>query len=185
MAPYKAVPFVAGAPNAEVIGQTVMAFAENFQADEIAPLLPKHGFATIDPDKWYLHQQWMDVLKELSTLPNATSNFVAFGRSVVEKAILPPEMDSIPKALNALHAIHHLNLRNVPEEEGYRIKVLGDTHYLVYHNTPNPDDGIYGFIWGMCARFKKPDEIFSVHVVENPNPDEEPGTIFDVTWGPR
>ena len=183
MARYAAKPYVAGTPQAEVIGQTVMAFIDNLQADEIAPLLPQHGFAEIAPDRWYPHQNWMDVLKELAEMPNSSVNFVAFGRSVVEKAVMPPEIDSIPKALNLLHMIHHMNLRNIPEDEGYKIKVLGEKHYQVYHNTPNPDDGIYGFIWGMCARFKQPGEAFTVRRIENPNPDEEPGTVFDVTWG--
>jgi hypothetical protein len=181
--PYQAQPFVAGTPQAEVIGQTVQAFVENLQADEIMPLLPKHGFAAIEAETWYPHQNWMNVLKELDGLPNASANFVAFGRSVVEKAVMPPEINSIPAALNALNAIHHLNLRNVPDEEGYRIKVLSDNHYWVYHNTPNPNDAIYGFIWGMCARFKAPKESFTVRRIENTNEAEEPGALFDVTWG--
>lgn len=185
MSPYTASRFVAGSPDALVIGQTMMAFLENVEADLIMPIMKKHNLDHLDPDQWYLHQKWMDVLRELSEKlgGQADTAFVAIGREVVRKAVMPPEMNSIPVALNALHAIHHLNLRNIPEDEGYVVKELGAQHYQVYANTPNPDEAIYGFIWGMCARFKQADEHFTVRIIPNPHPQQIPGTLFDVTWG--
>lgn len=183
MADYVATPYVAGSPNAEVIGQTVLAFVDNLEADVIAPLLPKHGLDKIDPEGWYSHQAWMDVLKDLSALPGASSAFVAFGRKVVENAVMPPEVDSIPKVLNLLHTIHHLNLRNVPEQEGYSVEQKGEHHYWVYHNTPNPDDAIYGFIWGLVARYKAPGEHFVVRRVTGVENPAHPGSIFEIKWG--
>lgn len=184
MGHYVAKPFVAGTPQAEVIGQTMASFAENLESSVIKPILEQHGLTKIDEEKWYPHQKWMDILKEMNdTLGgSASSAFVAFGRSVVEKAVMPPEIQSIPDALNALHAIHHANLRNIPEEEGYAIEVVNDQHYIVYHNTPNPDDAIFGFLWGMAARFKKPDELFIVRKIDNPAP-EKARTAFEVKWG--
>jgi hypothetical protein len=170
---YVAKPFIAGSPTAEVIGQVVLAFAQNLEADEIAPLLPKYGLDNIDPEKWYSHQSWMNVLRDLSQLPGSDSAMVAFGKKVVETAVMPPEMDSIPKALHALHAIHHLNLRNIPQDEGY----------VVYHNTPNPDTAIYGFLWGMASRFRASGEKFKVQQVPNPNPEQQPGTLYEIKWG--
>ncbi|PJF21187.1 MAG: hypothetical protein CUN56_12355, partial [Phototrophicales bacterium] len=128
---YVAKPFVAGTPEALVIGQTVAAFAENLESEVIAPLLPKYGLDNIDPEKWYPHQSWFNVLKDLNdTLgEGADSAFIAFGRKVVETAVMPPEIQSIPDILNALHAIHHLNLKNIPEEEGYQIEKVTDNHY--------------------------------------------------------
>lgn len=185
MSKYTAKPYVAGSPDAEVIGQVVLAFAENLEAEHIKPLLPKHGFENIDPEKWYPHQWWLNVLKDLtdSMGGGASSAFVAFGRKVVETAVMPPEINSIPTALNALHAIHHLNLRNIPDEEGYVVKPMGANFYHVYQNTPNPDDAIYGFLWGMVARFKGPGEIFVVRKIENPAPFDTPGTLFEIKWG--
>lgn len=183
---YVAKPYVAGSPQAEVIGQTMLSFADNLAADVIQPILDRHGLSEIDPDKWYSHQEWMDILKEMEeTLEGgASSAFVAFGRRVVENAVMPPQIKTIPDALNALHAIHHANLRNVPEEEGYGIEVKGDKHYIVLHNTPNPDDAIYGFLWGMAARFKGPHEIFNVRKIDNPAPDRA-RSAYEVTWGPK
>jgi hypothetical protein len=181
--PYTAKPFVAGTPEAEVLGQTVLAFAENLRADLIKPLLPKHGLDNIQPDKWYPHQSWMNVLKEIQEMPGSSEMFVAFGKQVVKSAAMPPEMKTIPDALNALHDIHHMNLRNIPPEEGYVVEQKGPKHYYVYENTPNPSDAIYGFIWGLCARFKQPGESFSVTPRENPNSHQTPGQLFEVKWG--
>lgn len=182
MSPYVAQPFVAGTPKAEVIGQTMIAFSENLEASMIEPILARHGLQRIDENKWYPHQLWMDILKEMGDLPGSGSAFVAFGRQVVENAVMPPSIQSIPDALNALHAIHHANLRNIPQEEGYSIEVKGERHYIVYHNTPNPEDAIYGFLWGMAARFKGPDEMFIVRAIPNPAPHKA-RSAYEIKWG--
>lgn len=185
MAHYVAKPFVAGTPQAEVIGQVVLAFSQNLEAAQIAPLLPKYGLDNVDPDQWYPHQNWMNVLRDIAQDDTGASSsaLVAFGKQVVETAVMPPEIDTIPKALNALHAIHHMNLRNIPEEEGYTIVEKGPQHYWVYHNTPNPGDTIYGFLWGLAARYKGDGERFVVRIIDNPNPDDVPGSLFEVKWG--
>ncbi len=183
---YIAQPFVAGTPQAEVIGQAVSAFAENIEAERIRELLPKHGLGNIEPETWYPHQDWMNVLKDINDeMDDAASVFVAFGKKVVETAVMPPEMQTPEDVLHALHAIHHANLRNIPEEEGYRVKKLGDKHYHVYENTPNPSQTIYGFLWGLMQRFTDDREDFLVEQLDNPNPTDEPGTLFDVKWGPE
>lgn len=185
MAKYVAEPYVAGSPEALVIGQTMHAFLDNVQVDVIQPILQRHNATEIKADEWYPHQLWMDILKDIEEALGGRSQsaFVAFGRQVVENAVMPPEMKTIPDALNALHAIHHLNLKNVPEDEGYFVEKIDEKHYHVYENTPNPSDAIYGFIWGICARFKRDGEAFTVKVIDNPKPDEQPGVLFDVTWG--
>ncbi len=185
MARYAAKSFVAGSPDAVVIGQAVQAFTSNLESSVIKPILPRHGFGNIDPEAWYPHQNWMNVLKEISDLPEGSSALVAFGRKVVETAVMPPEIDSVPKVLDALHAIHHLNLRNIPEEEGYFVEKLGERHYMVYQNTPNPDDAIYGFIWGLVSRYTPAGDQFVVRQVANTKPDQYPGTPFEIKWGGR
>ncbi len=182
--PYVAQPYVAGTPEAEVRGETMIAFSENLEAEAMQPILEQYGAANIQPDQWYSHQLWMDILKALETHlgNNASQAFVAFGRKVVETAAMPDAIQSIPDALNALHAIHHVNLRNVPQEEGYAIAELGEKHYVVYHNTPNPEDAIYGFLWGMAARFKGPGEIFRVKQIANDRPDTA-RSAYEIRWG--
>lgn len=184
MSNYVAQSFVAGSPQAEVSGMAMIAFAENLESKIIQPILEKYGLKAIDSQKWYPHQLWMDILKEMNdTLKGgATTAFVAFGRQVVQTAVMPPEIQSIPDVLHALHAIHHANLRNIPEEEGYFIEVLGDCHYLVHHNTPNPEDAIYGFLWGLVARFKAKDEVFVVRRIESKYATRARST-YEIKWG--
>ncbi len=183
MAQYVAKPYVAGTPEAEVVGQTMISFADNLRSEVIRPILEKHGLTDIKEDQWYSHQLWMDILKEMDdTLGGqAGEAFVAFGMKVVENAVMPPEIKTIPDALNALHAIHHANLRNVPEEEGYRVRQVEERRYIVFHNTPNPDDAIYGFLWGMVRRFRPTNATFSVRRINNPSP-ETARSAFEVTW---
>ncbi len=184
MARYIAKPFVAGTSQAEVIGQTMISFADNLEAEILKPILKKHGLEVIDENKWYPHQLWLDILKEMSdTLGGeASSAFVAFGKQVVQNAVMPDVIKTIPDALNALNAIHHANLRNVPEEEGYSIEVKSEKDYIVYHNTPNPDDAIYGFLWALVARFKQSGESFTVRIIPNPAP-EKARSAYEVKWG--
>jgi len=183
--PHVAQAYVAGTPEAEVIGQAVSAFVDNMEAETISPILPKHGFDNINPDKWYPHQSWLNVLHDMEAEVGgqASMAFVAFGKQVVQSAVMPDTLKTIPDVLNALHDIHHLNLRNVPDEEGYSLEKRGDTDYIVFHNTPNPDHVIYGFLWGLAARFKSPSEQFVVRILpENPRPDIC-RSAFEVKWG--
>lgn len=183
MGVYIAKPFVAATPQAEVIGQTVQAFTSHLEADVIMPLLPKHGLHRVDPQGWYPHQNWMDILREVWQTPGGEMALVALGKQIARTADMPPEIESIPGALHLLHTIHHVNLRHVPVEEGYVIKPMGEQHCLVYHNTPDPVDIIYGLIWGLVARFRQADEQFVVRQIANPTPDETPGTVFEIRWG--
>jgi hypothetical protein len=184
MSAYVAKPYVAGSKEAEVIGQTMLSFADNMDADVIEPILARYDMTDIDPEAWYPHQVWMDILKAMdeSLGGRASPAFVAFGKQVVQNAVMPPEIQSIPDALNALHAIHHANLRNIPEEEGYTIEQVKDRHYIVYHNTPNPDDAIFGFLWALAARYKKSTETFRVRQIKNEKPNIA-RSAFEVTWG--
>lgn len=185
MGKYVAKPYVAGTPEATVSGQAMIAFSSNLQAELIDPILKNHGLEHIDENQWYPHQLWMDVLKEVEdTLGgNANSVFIAFGKRVVETAVMPDTMQTVDDALNALHAIHHANLRDIPEDEGYFVEKLGEGNYIVYHNTPNPDTAIYGFLWGMVVRFKAPDEMFVVEYTDNTKPQVYPGSAYSIRWG--
>lgn len=182
--PYVAQPYVAGTPQAEVLGQAMIAFASNLQADTIKPILEDMNLTNIDENIWYPHQIWLDILKKMEETLGSAANgaLVAFGKQVVKTAAMPPEIKTIPDVLNALHAIHHANLRNIPEDEGYAIRKVNDNYYIVYHNTPNPEDAIYGFLWGLAARFKAADELFAVRPIDNDRP-ESARSAYEVKWG--
>lgn len=181
---YLAKTFVAHSPQTEVLGQSLMSYIENTEADQLLPLLQKHELDHIDRDKWYSYQDWLTVLQELDAeLGSAASyTFVAIGRKAVETAALPPELSSIPQFLNMLNTIYHVNVRNSHPDEGYQLQQVGEQDYLIYHNGPTPNDLIYGFLWGIAARFKGPDEVFTLSEIENDRPTSAT-VAYQLSWG--
>lgn len=181
---YHAKPFIAANAQILVNGAGVAAYSQNIESSTIAPLLEKYGLHDIDPTQWYPYQDWLNVLKELEVnLGGAASyTFVAIGRKAVETALMPADLKTIPQFLNMLNAIHQMNFQNLPPEEGYQVRQVGEKHYIIYHNTPSPDDLVYGFLWGVAARFKAPDENFTLNLIENDRPDTTTAA-FELSWG--
>jgi hypothetical protein len=179
-----AIPYVAGSPNAEVTGHAMIAFANNLQAVIIEPILDIFDIHDIDINAWYPHQTWLDILKyiEDNLGDDANRAFEAFGKQVVKTAVMPPDIKTIPDVLHTLHAIHHVNLRHIPDTEGYGIQQISENHYIVYHNTPNPEVAIHAFLLGLAERFKQPNETCSVQPTHNDRP-EMARSAYDVKWG--
>jgi len=179
MTQYIATPFVAATPEAIILGKAVQAFAENLESDVVRPLLLKYGLDTIDPEKWYPCQALLNVLRDVSEMPGGSNALVAVGKKTVETAVMPPEVDSIPKMLNSLNTGYHLNLRNVPAEDVHPVEVVSERVYRVTSNTPFPLNYTYGLVWGFAQRFRSPGEPFTVRIIES----EYPGGVFEVEWG--
>lgn len=182
---YIARPFEASTATAEVLGQTVLAFSTGDHAAAIRPLLPLYGLDQVEPDAWYPHQSWLNVLRDISLRPDGETLLIAFGRQVVNRAVLPSPQTGIVSMLHQINIIHHMNLRNILPEEGYTIQVINEKRYLVYHNTGNPIMAIYGFISELVNRSKGPTETVSVQHITNSRPQYRPGDVFEVRWENR
>jgi hypothetical protein len=74
--------------------------------------------------------------------------------------------------------------RNVPENFGMSVVSIGHKHLRVFSNSPYPEDSDYGYIWGLVNRFKPKHDVFVVRIIDNPDPENHPGTCFDIKWGP-
>ena len=85
-------------------------------------------------------------------------------------------------ALHLLTQIYHLNNRNFPDGEGATMRINGPKNLLVIHNTPYPRDFFYGFLWGLTRRFLPTGSRFTVAIIPNPVPEDEPGDAFKITW---
>ena len=174
-------------PNAEVIGVAMHNFFVSLNKDEflssVQQTFDTYGIDEIDDDAWYLHQISLDVFKQIDEQKfNASTNLVALGKAYVATALFPPEITTIKDGLVLLGQIYHLNIRNAPPNEGYEINVLSDNHIQIHDKNPFPHDTVYGFIWGICQRFCKPNEQFVVHrtFLNTANPDDD-GAVYDVT----
>jgi hypothetical protein len=172
--------FVA-ASNGEVLGSAMLALPVCIQASEIMPLLERHGFAEIDPGKWYPQQNILSLYRDiLEGRSNVTDNLVSIGIKSVETMAFPPELtvDTMLDAMATSYATVH---RNIQPGEGTWIKKIGDGHFLAIINTPYPDDIFYGYYWGLMKQYTPSTMRFRVALA--PDDAEMAGTVYDIQWG--
>jgi hypothetical protein len=184
MGSYIARLFVASTTRAEIIGQSMVNVIEALELDGLHPILVKHDLRMIDTEVWYPYQLWLDVLADIwKNLGNsAPTIFMSLGRNISQGLPLEDAPQTLPDALMTLHNLHRAGLRNIAEDEGYFVEVMTPKHYMIYHNTPNPPDVIYGFLWGWVTRFKKPHETFVVRLVGEDTTGRG-NVVYEVKWG--
>lgn len=175
--------FVVADPNAQVTGRLMLSLIKNINVDEIMPVLTKHGLESIEPEKWYPFQNFLDALKDVAQgNVNATENLVAIGVKASETAVIPAGIDSLASFMELLNDVSSANSRNIVPEERYDIKVIAPGRVHVTNNRPYPDDAIFGFLWGAAKRFSP--EGFLVRPIKRAAPDSDESTTFEITWGP-
>jgi hypothetical protein len=181
---YVAELYVTPSPDAEIIGQGVMAFSQNIRADEMQALLQKHGLTSIQPDEWYSFQLCLDILKAVAESDsNGTASLVAIGMKIIDVMPFPQEITTIPQAIELVKALTRGLTRNLPEGYGPTLKMMDEQHIHLYVNEPNSVELAYGYYWAIASRFKPPYNIFVVRHIPNPNPEEQPGNVYDIKWG--
>src|SRR5258708_2196464 len=181
MAVYVATLFVAPSANAESIGAAMAGWTENIRAEDIQPILKKHGLETIEPEKWYNMQVLLNVVKDIvESRNNVLEDLTAVGIKTVETMPLSPEVNSIESALNFINQAVRLTSRNIPDEFGVLLKVVTPQHFLVTNNSPFPEANVYGYLWGLVNRFKAPDHIFTIHALPK---EQGTPTVFSIKWG--
>jgi hypothetical protein len=184
MAKYMGQKFVSPSPDAEILGRILVAFIKNLHADEIAPILKKRGVSSFEPDKWYPMQLILDISKDmLDTDVHAPEKLVGIGLTAAEDFPFPPEVKTLQSAIQAVNAMLHQTMRNLPEGFGATVEVIEDKHLRVFSVDPFSTDSTYGFYWGTVNRFKNSTDIFVVRIIDNPDPENHPGTCFDIQWG--
>src|SRR5258708_23037478 len=181
---YQAEKFVASSPDAKILGQAILSLVENIPTQDIASILQKYDLAYLRPDQWYPEQSSLNLFKEVAASDaHFIENMVTVGLKLIETWPFPPEITSVSQALGILSEFASANGRNVPEGWGITIRSLGERHFLVFFNTPFPDEQLFGYLWAIVNRFKPRYHIFTVFQVPNPNPELEPGSAFEVEWG--
>jgi hypothetical protein len=172
-------------PNVEVIGQNLLSFMQNVEADAIRPILEKHGLTKINPEQWYPMQQWLDVLSDLSQQSGAMFNMVAIGAAISETAIMPPEVEqmSLEQFLLLINDVYQMQHRN--GDAGHvKAERLGAKHMCLEAYVPYPDDLEYGTAYGFARRFLPPQISFTVEY-DPDTPRRELGgdiTLIHIQW---
>lgn len=146
----------------------------------VREILNLYGIDTFNEDEWYPVELALELFKAIEMRTNK-QNLIALGMAYVETALFPPEIDSIESGLTLLANTYDINCRNVAENEGYVTKVIDDHHIQVKDLNPFPHDVVYGFIWGLCRRFKEEGEHFTVHreYLNEEKPDSA-GAIYNI-----
>jgi hypothetical protein len=172
-------------PNAEIIGQNVLAFVQNLRAEEVQPFLKKHGLENVDPEKWYPLQDWLNVLNDIQREGEAMSDFVGIGMAIAETAPLPPETEgmNLEQFFGLLNPSYQMQHRSgdVGKIESEKV---GDKHIKVTVDVPYPDDLEYGTAYGFAKRFLPKGTRFVVKYDEKQTRKDHGGenTIIHVTW---
>jgi hypothetical protein len=181
MVKYIAQQFVAPSPEAQVVGYGLTSFFQSLYADDISSILGKYGFSEFVSDQWYSIQTILDILKTIcESDSNVTEKLVALGISMVGYL---PDGYSVLGALEQVYSLMQQTTRNVPENYGTSVVTVGAKHLRVFSNSPFPDESTYGYLWGIVNRYKPAHDVFVVRIIDNPDPENHPGTCFDIKWG--
>jgi hypothetical protein len=172
---------------AEVIGSAMKNWFVGLNRDEYMPLikptLRRYGILDVRDDRWYPHQYSLDVFKIIAESgTNPAAHLVSLGMAYVETATFPPEINDTSSALLLLPQIYHLNIRNIPEHEGYEVALVAENHIQIRDRNPFPHDTVYGFIWGIARRFRAREDNFATlkRTFFNPADPDSDGALYDV-----
>lgn len=172
-------------PDTLILGQSIQAVFNSINFDEMesifAATMKKYHYddTTIDPTAWYPLQMVLDFYHDLTS----GEDLVSVGVKIFDAAQTPPEIDSISKAIELLIAIHNLNLKNIPAEDGYKDLVIEDRHVRFTEVTSFPHDLFYGYIYSICRRFKPVGaDVRIQRTYLNPDDPNSDGAVYDITW---
>lgn len=130
--------FRAKASGVEIDGSAILAVLDGMGTyrETALRLLERYGIQNPQPGEWYPQQKWLDAFREIadSTGPNTLK---VIGRRIPETTELPPEVDTIEKALGGMDGAYHLHHRG-GEIGHYHSEKSGDRSMKVVCDDPYP-----------------------------------------------
>lgn len=176
-------------PKCQVKGSAMTGFLENIRRESILPYLEKHGLTDIDPEAWYPHQPFLDLMTDLAHNREAMFDLVAVGMRMAENAPFPPEVDSIEKALLGFSEAHYVVYRG-GDSGIVTAEKLSDRHIRLAFRTPQTDESGYGVTYGVARRFATNEDDLVVEATVEGSPiggmrvpvKDGPPLILDVYW---
>ncbi|MCL4878088.1 MAG: hypothetical protein KJ064_15625 [Anaerolineae bacterium] len=169
-------------PQAEVIGQNVLALVQSLYARNLDPILEKHGLDRIDPQQWYPLQKLLDVLRDLAIRDSCPTNFVALGTALTETARVP-ELNELDEVFMFFDDAYQRQHRNGDVGERY-VEKVGKNHLKITLDVPYPDDLEYGAAYGLARRFIQPGHHFTLEYDSHVKRRDEGGqkTVLHLRW---
>jgi len=172
----------AASSTGEVLGLSLLALPACLHASQIMPLLERHGFGQIDPNKWYPQQNILMMYKDiLEGRSNVSESLVSIGIKSVDTMQFPPEVNTVEAVLEAMATSYQMVHRNLQPGEYTTLVKVAAQHYQMILNMPYPDDIFYGYYWGIMKKYTPKGMQFRVaQAAEKP---DMPGTVYDIQWG--
>ena len=149
-----------------VNGESILAVTEGMGAFKRIALkiLEDNNIPEPQPGNWYKLQDYLNAFKIISDkLGNATLEVI--GKKIPETAVLPPDLDTIEKALTMMDAAYHMNYKN-GEIGHYAFEKKGNSDGIMTCNNPYPCAYDKGIILGFMYRLRTRNSIPSVEHVE-------------------
>lgn len=144
--------FLAQCPNAKVLGGSIMSI-QAAMGDAAAPYFADAGLDDLQTHSWYEFEQYLHVLDAIiANEPNVMGSLVSIGMKIVETAPLPPEIDTVEKALMSMQGAWELNTQNAPTNN-WHVEKVNDDKFILTNNSPFPKDMEYGVLYGFVRRF--------------------------------
>jgi len=126
--------------------------ASGFFKEQMQKIMAEKGIKEIQQNSWYPQQIILDIYKTIYETIGANTLFL-IGKSVPERAIFPPEIDSLRKALSSIDTAYHINNRG--KNIGYyKFRRTEERTAVMVCNNPFPCDFDRGIISAMTDKFK-------------------------------
>ena len=148
--------FTAFDPKVEVNGTGIIGFIEFAGTFKkmILNILAKHGIVNPTGKDWYLQQAWLDAYREIYEQVGVKT-LKQIGKQLPEKALWPPAIDTVEKALASLDMAYHMNHRG-GEIGFYRFEKTGEHSGKVVCHNPYPCPFDEGLIETAAKKFALP-----------------------------
>lgn len=157
----------------------IVALADN--QDIVDKILADANIESIDPETWYDYE-WAVAFFYRIERELGKAALTEIGRSMIQSALFPPQIDSVEVLLGSLDAWFKLNARG-PDVGGFTCE-FEDEHAAVIENSAwGPCSLNLGVIAGACSRFGvKPLIEHAAGGCQDPG-DGRPSTcVYRVSW---
>jgi hypothetical protein len=178
--------FKAFSPNVQVSGAGVLTLVAGMEAfEEMAlQILAKHGIIDPKENEWYPCQPYLDAYREIAETIGPY-RLKRIGRAAPERALWPPDIDSIEKALASIDAAYHMNNRG--DEVGhYHFEKTGERSGKMECYNPYPCSFDIGLIEATATKLAPPGTTVTVrHESDDQQPCRQEGgerCTYHISW---
>jgi hypothetical protein len=115
-------------------------------------ILAENGITDIKPDEWYPMQAFCNFFEAIDIKVGASVYYI-IGKKVAATVALPPDLNTVEKALSGFDLVHKTNYKGLALADGWKVQIYGDKSAELVFRGPFPDDFVRGVAEGLVRRF--------------------------------